>query len=148
MWRSLIILALGVFALGGLYRGEDAGTTHYVQLVRGTNSDQPPQAGSRHVGPKLAARFQNVFKWSNYWEICQHKVDVRPGGTTRVSLGNGREAEIDLTAPNKRKVTAFQNGRALDRTVAPVGEHMTLIGGERDQKSFWFIIVQRDKPTN
>jgi hypothetical protein len=28
----------------------------------------------------------------------------------------------------------------------PAGDAMTLIGGDRDQKSAWFIVVRRDKP--
>jgi hypothetical protein len=35
----------------------------------------------------------------------------------------------------------------IDRTVEPVSESMTLIGGDRDQSSHWFIVVRRDKPS-
>ena len=148
MWHIITIVALCAFALGGVAPADEAGVTYYVQLIRGTDSDQPPQPGSHRVGARLAGEFHNVFNWSHYWEICQRKVDVHPGHTAKVSLGNGREAEIDLTSPNKRKVRALQNGRRVDCTTGPVGEHMTLIGGERDQKRFWFIVVRRDKPEN
>ncbi|MCX6930325.1 MAG: hypothetical protein NT154_45020 [Verrucomicrobia bacterium] len=40
----------------------------------------------------------------------------------------------------------IQNGRVVDRTITPTGEAMTLIGGDHDQKSDWFIVVRRDKP--
>jgi hypothetical protein len=63
-----------------------------------------------------------------------------------VWLSNGREVEIDLSRRGKRTVTAFQSGRLLDRTIMPAGDAMTLIGGDRDQKSAWFIVVRRDKP--
>ena len=64
----------------------------------------------------------------------------------RVQLGNGREAEIDLSSAKERKVAAFQNGKLVDRTVMPHGEGMTIIGGSREDKSVWFIVVRRDKP--
>jgi hypothetical protein len=87
-----------------------------------------------------------VLKWKNYWEICQRKAEVIPDRATMVWLSNGREVEIDLRRRGKRTVTAFQNGRLVDRTIVPVREAMTLIGGDRDQKSAWFILVRRDKP--
>jgi hypothetical protein len=64
----------------------------------------------------------------------------------RVQLGNGREAEIDLSSAKERKVAAFQDGRLVDRTSVPQGEGMTIIGGSREDKSVWFIVVRRDKP--
>jgi hypothetical protein len=63
-----------------------------------------------------------------------------------VWLSNGREVEIDLRRRGKRTVTAFQNGRLVDRTIVPAGEAMAVIGGDRDQKSAWFIVVRRDRP--
>ena len=71
---------------------------------------------------------------------------LSPGQVGRVRLGNGREAEIDLRSPKERKVAAFQGGKVVDRTSMPTGEGMTIIGGSRDDKSVWFIVVRRDKP--
>jgi hypothetical protein len=34
----------------------------------------------------------------------------------------------------------------VDRTINAAGEAMTIIGGNRDGKSVWFIVVRRDKP--
>jgi hypothetical protein len=146
MRRFAIILAVSVFGLTGLAKAQERALIYYVQLIRGTDSDQPPQAGSKLVGAKLAGKLQCVFKWKNYWEINQRKIEVDPGRTARVHLGNGREVGIDLTVPGKRTVTAFQNGHLVDRTIRAVGEAMTLIGGDRDGKSVWFIVVRRDKP--
>jgi hypothetical protein len=87
-----------------------------------------------------------VFKWKNYWELNRQQVAVIPGGALRVKLGNGREAEIDLRNPKQRRVAAFQNGQLVERTISPAGEAMTIIGGNHDGKSMWFIVVRRDKP--
>ncbi len=146
MWRFVSSLAVFAFALTGVARAQEHATTYYVQLVRGTDSEQPPQAGSRRVGAKLTGTFCGALKWKGYWEICQREAQVAPGRTAKVRLSNGREVEIDLTQQGKRAVTAFQNGKLLDRTIAPMGEAMTLIGGDRDRKSAWFIVVRRDKP--
>ena len=121
-------------------------TTFYVQLVRGTEANQPLVPGCKQVGPRLARTFCPVLKWKNYWEINRQQVGVFPGRATRVKLGNGREAEIDLRNPMQRRVAAFQDGQLVDRTIIPAGEAMTIIGGNRDGKSMWFIVVRRDKP--
>jgi hypothetical protein len=121
-------------------------STFYVQLVRGTETTQPPVPGCKQVGAKLAGTFRPVFKWKSYWEMHRQQVALVPGQATRVRLGNGREAEIDLRNPKERRVAAFQNGQLVDRTISPPGEAMTSIGGNRDGKSVWFIVVRRDKP--
>ena len=120
--------------------------TYYVQLIRCSDMDLPPEPGTHRVGPKLAEKFRCVFKCSSYWEISQQKLNVLPNHAARVGLSNGREVEIDLSQPGKRKVAAFNGGKLIERTVEPSGEHMTLIGGDRDKTSHWFIVVRRDKP--
>jgi hypothetical protein len=120
--------------------------TYYVQLIRCNDQKQAPEPGSRHAGPKLVERFQSVFRCESYWEISRQEIEVSPGRIARVHLRNERDVEIDLTQPGKRRVSTYRNGRLVDRTVEPTGEHMTLIGGDRDQTSHWFIVVRRDKP--
>jgi hypothetical protein len=143
---SVIILTVLVCALTSEAKAEEGATTFYVQLVRGTETTQPPAPGCKQVGPRLAGTFRPVFKWKSYWEMNRQQVVLVPGRTARVRLGNGREAEIDLRNPKERRVAAFQNGQLVDRTITPPGEAMTIIGGNRDGKSVWFIVVRRDKP--
>jgi hypothetical protein len=146
MRRGVVILVVWACALAGAANGGQGATTFYVQLVRGTEADRPPVPGCKQVGPRLAETFRPVFRWKGYWEINRQQVAVVPGQTARVRLGNGREAEIDLRDPKLRRVAAFQNGQLVDRTIRPAGEAMTIIGGNRDGKSMWFIVVRRDKP--
>lgn len=144
----IVILVLLVFATGGRARAEEGVATFYVQLIRGTDTDQAPTPGAKSVGPRLAGTFRPVFRCKGFWEINRQQVAVAPGKAKRVQLGNGREAEIDLSSAKERKVTAFQNGRLVDRTVVPHGNGMTIIGGSREDKSVWFIVVRRDKPAD
>ena len=88
-----------------------------------------------------------MFKCRSYWEVCQEQVEVLPGRVARVRLRNDREVEIDLRQPGKRRVAAYRKGKLIDSTVEPASEQMTLIGGDRDETSHWFIAVRRDKPS-
>ncbi len=133
-------------ALASFGNGEGGSTKYYVQLVHGTDSNQPPQAGSKRIGAKVAATLAGPLKWKHYWEVCPKEVAVTPGRTTTVPLNNGREVQIDFTKQGKRAVTAIEGGKVVDRTIVPEGEALSVIGGDRDQKSAWFIVVRRDKP--
>ena len=146
MWRVLSILLsmVAVLVLAQAAAGTDDSIRYCVDLIRGTNSDQPPQAGSMHAEPRLAGTFRGVFNWKNYWQICRRNVAVVPGRKTRVQLSNGREVEIDLTLQGKRTVESFRNGQLVSRITQPLGQAMTLVGGPRDPDSAWFIMVRRD----
>lgn len=146
MQRFLMIIVLTGLGLGIAAASGDKALVYYVQLIRCSDQDRPPEPGCKRVGPKLAERFQCVFRCKSFWEINQQKVELAPNHIGRARLGNGREVQIDLTVPGKRRVSTFHNGRLIDRTVEPLGESMTLIGGDRDQTSHWFIVVRRDKP--
>ena len=141
--RTVAILCL----IAAVSCGDNSGKrTYYVQLVRGSKDTQPPEPGCTAVGPKVAAQLRPVFAWTNYWEIARHEVTVSSGEKTRVRLNPHREVEIDLTTKGQRAVVAFSNGEVVSRITRPIGERMTIIGGDRDKETAWFIIVRRDKP--
>jgi hypothetical protein len=147
MKHFLAILAAAGLGLCMAVAASQKPLVYYVQLIRCSDQEQAPEPGSRRVGPKLAERFKCVFRCRSYWEITQEKVEVLPAKSVRVHLQNGRDVEIDLTQTGKRKVSTFHKGRLIDRTIEPASENMTLIGGDRDQTSHWFIVVRRDKPS-
>src|ERR1019366_5980130 len=134
MRHSVVMLAMLACVWAAEATAGQGATTFYVQLVRGTEANRPPVPGCKLVGPKLAGTFCPVFKWKNYWEMNRRQVAVAPGRAMRVTLGNGREAEIDLRNPKQHRVAAFQNGQLVERTISPTGEAMTIIGGNNDGK--------------
>jgi hypothetical protein len=146
MWRLVPVLALVALFFAELVQAPTAHIRYYVQLVRATESSQPPQTGSRPVGAKLATTFHGALRWKHYWELCRREADVPLGGTVNLRLPNQRAVEIDLTRPGKRTTVAFQNGKPVGRTVVPMGEAFTIIGGDRADTTAWFIVVRRDKP--
>ena len=146
MWRLVPVLALIALSFVGPAPTPNSHIRYYIQLVRATDSNQPPQSSSRPVRAKLATTFQGALRWKHYWEICRREVNVSLGGTVNLLLPNQRAVEIDLTRPGKRATVAFQNGKPVDGTVVPMGEAFTLIGGNRDDSTAWFIVVRRDKP--
>jgi hypothetical protein len=142
-WLVLMFAAsLVAYAGPAETRGEPI--AYYVQLIRGTDQEQSPAPNSKRIHPHLAGAFQSVFKWKSYWEISSRRVDLEAGRAIRVRLNPEREVEIDLTNPARRAVTAFHNGKVVQRTICPRSEESTLIGGDRDSNSAWFIVVSRN----
>jgi hypothetical protein len=117
-----------------------------VQLVRGNNETKPPEPGAHRIGTKLSKNLRTVFVWKSYREINRQNLDLEPGKKARVRLNKEREVEIDLTDSIHRTVIAYQSGQPVARTKRPIAEGMTIVGGDRDPKSVWFIVVRRDKP--
>jgi len=52
--------------------------------------------------------------------------------------------EIDLTTHKKRKVTAYRNGKPVSSVIRPTGQATTVIGGDRETNTVWFIVVRRE----
>jgi len=148
MRRTILGVLFVAFILNGTPPAEHQSNTFYVQLVRGNNEDTPPEPSSRPIGLKVARHLRSAMNWKNYWEVNRRQVAVCSGKVTRVCLSKEREVEIDLTKVKCRKVTAFDNGKVVQRILRPAGEGMTLIGGERDGASAWFIVVRRDPPAD
>ena len=143
MKRLLMILAFGLAIPMGAFGGEPV--AYNIQLIRGSDQETSPVPNSKRIDPALAGTFHAVFKWRTYWEISSRRIELATAGATRVRLSPEREVEIDISDPAKRVVTAFLNGKVVQRTVCPRSECRTLIGGDRDGNTAWFIIVSRKK---
>jgi hypothetical protein len=134
---------LGVNA--GLAAPEEK-TVFYAQLVRGNDQEKPPFSYCKPIGPKLAEKLQPIFRFKHYWVIAQREITLNAGQKARVVFNQERAVEIDLTTPKKRTVVAYRDEKALQRVISPVDQEMTILGGDRDSDSAWFIVVRRDKP--
>ncbi|MBI5387256.1 MAG: hypothetical protein HZA90_21525 [Verrucomicrobia bacterium] len=149
MKRLMLLAAVGFLALvsGAATGAESATKTYYLQLVRGNDEASPPASEAKPVGAKLSKELRAVCAWKHYWEVARQELHVSPGQKAKARLNKERAVEIDLAVPGKRRVTAFKDGRPVITSVQPANKTWTVIGGDRDPKSAWFIIVRRDKPT-
>jgi hypothetical protein len=142
-----ILIFLPLFALaetsGAWVRGADMEKiTYHARLIRASNDSTPPEPKAKLVGPKVALLLR-PFAWSNYWEIARHEIKADPGQKTRAHLNADREIEIDLTKKDRPKLTVFHKGEPIASTIPPVGPAVSVVGGDRDKNTAWFIIVKR-----
>lgn len=146
-WSCWLVLAVFASSLA-LGAPPPEKRTYWVQLIRGNDEARPPAPDAKPIGPKLSQSLHSVFRWRRYWEVARQEVSVAAGTRTRVVLSKERSVEIDLTQPDKRKVTAFSDQKPVASSTRPFGEALTIIGADRDKRSAWFVVVRDDKPSN
>ncbi len=146
MKKLFYLLLLSLLSLSMVHGAPDEKAIYYIQLIQGGDAEQPATPGSKPIGPKLNKQLQSIFRWKNYWEVSRKQVDLGAAKKIKTRLDKDREIEIDLTTDGKRKVVCYEHGKATSSMTNPVGEAMTVIGGDVDPKNVWFIIVRRDKP--
>jgi hypothetical protein len=144
--KKMLVLMAAIWAVATVGVVDTTKVTFYVQLVRGTDDSTAPSQESRPIGPKLAGHLRHIFKWAHFWEVEYRELQLEPGKKTKLRLNAQREVEIELVRPDKRVVAAYSEGKLVSRSVEPLNAPMTIIGGDRDAKSSWFIVVRRDKP--
>lgn len=125
-----------------------AGTKYFVQLVRGSENDKPPQAGARQVGEKLKKELQPIFRWKHYWEVQRTDVTVPEGKSGRTELQEGHSLEIDHQQADKRTVRLFKGKKLVRTSVASKQQKFCIQGIESGDGTVWFIIVRPDPPSS
>lgn len=143
--RALISL-LVLLVLIRAEQSDSKPITYFVQLVRGCDSDTPPEPNSRRIGATLQSHFQGPLKWKSFWEVTREEVAVAPGNAKNVSLGHACRVRIDLGDRAHRTVTVFKRPGEIEANTMPIGSGMTVVGGARDAASAWFVVVRRDQP--
>ena len=134
-------------AVGVAVAAESADLVFQVHLIRGTGGELPSPQKGKLVAPKLDAQFRRIFAWKAFWEMHHQQIRLAPGKKARIRLSPQREVEIDLGESGKRAVAAISDGKVISRIRDRIDAPMTLIGGDRDPKSSWFIVVRADKPS-
>jgi len=147
MKRLTLLLSLTLFAIALVAGLEDSSITFCIQLIRGTNLEEPQNASWKPVGPRLTKRLSPVFRWKAYWEVSRHAAKVDLGKTTRVRLSKEREVEIKLMDREKAEVRLFVNGKLSRTSKQSIDTRIWVLGGDKEMDESWFIVVKREQGT-
>jgi hypothetical protein len=144
--KRLAVLLLMILAATPSRVGAGNGSeTFYVQLIRGTDNDTPPEPGAQPAGPALSRHLQ-MFKWKYYWEVERRTVVLNVGGKSRQRIMPRRELEIVLSAPGEMIVSIYADGKLTRRRTQAIETAFYIAGGDSDPSQSWFIVVRRDNP--
>ncbi len=140
-------LCLFLAAAFWLQAAEEKPVLLYVQLIRGTNDEKPPEKNAKRVGPKLSQLLTPVFRWKHYWEVRQEEVKVSPRQTLKLGL-KVRDLEIKLQPDGQLELRLFTNGKLVRTSRQKLkADTMEIMGGNKEDDNAWFVVVRRDKPT-
>lgn len=118
----------------------------YVQLIRGSNDEKPPEAKAKPVGPKLSQILTPVWRWKHYWEVSQHEVKVTPGKVTKLPL-KVRDLELQLLPEEQLESRLFEKGKLVRTSRQKVDlARPVVMGGSPNDNNAWFVVVRKDKP--
>lgn len=119
----------------------------YVQFIVGTNAEKPASPEWKEVGAKLSGTLSPVFRWEHYWEVNRNHVVVTRGRVIHVPLGDERELHIRLLSESQAELSLFKTGELRRKLVRKIDGEMSILGGDKDERDGWFVVVRRDKPT-
>ena len=140
----IVLLACLMLGTGCHPSGQQVGL--YLQLVRGTDQDAPPEPQALPAGPTLDERLHSVFKWKYYWEIKRDAIALREGQHARRRMSPDREVEVELLNPQRMAVRIYEQGNLIRSRRQPVESAFCVAGGSRGEDQSWFIVVRRDRP--
>jgi hypothetical protein len=126
---------------------ESPGHVFHVQLIRGSDREQPEQVAWKAIGPKLSKKLGPKFRWKHYWEVARQEVSVHPDKPARVRLSHEREVEIELHGDAESEVRLYRSGKLVRKSRQSLPAGMTIMGGGGEESECWFIVVRRDRPS-
>ena len=144
--KFLWLLFLALASITTARAGDAQKVTFYVQLIRGSDSDQPDDPACKPVGAKLGKILRGVFRWSSYCEVKRETVLLAKDKVVRLHLTAEREVELKLLDPPNTQIRLYHKGKLTRCSHQPINEHMSILGGDSTSGDPWFVVVRRDKP--
>jgi len=144
--KFLWLLSLTLASIATVRAADAPKVTFYVQLIRGSDFDQPDDPACKPVGAKLGKTLRGVFRWKNYCEVKRETVTLSKDKVARLHLTRDREIELKLLDPPNTQIRLYHKGQLTRCSHQPINEHLCVLGGDSTSGDPWFVVVRRDKP--
>lgn len=141
-----LLIALLMIGAPLAYGADAPGMTYYIQLIRGSDQDAPPDPQAHAIGTRLDHKLHDIFKWKNYWEVKRETVTLTSGSKVRKAMSAQREVEIDWTHPRNMTISLYTDGKLTRKRQQSVETKFYIAGGDKEGADCWFIIIRKDNP--
>ena len=134
-----VVLIVGGFAVNVM-----AGDPMKVKmtLVWGTDEENPKDKTLKPADPHMVAKFREMCKWKNYFEVTNTVVTISQNATNKVRLSP--KAEIELSNLGSMGLAAkFYGEHKLiyeGKSKVEVGKHWGIAGGDKNSTA-WFVVL-------
>ncbi|MCF7669051.1 MAG: hypothetical protein K9N48_04660, partial [Verrucomicrobia bacterium] len=93
-----------------------------VQLIWGTNGENPYPDKLKELEDKLKDKLKSVFKWKNYFEVSRHDIGLKKDRTKRIRISRKCELELTFTGDSNLEIKLFGEGKFVNKvrqSIAP-----------------------------
>lgn len=119
-----------------------------ARLVWGTNRDEPVDDKLKTMSPKLKAKFVNIFKWKDYYEISNKTIQFPKHAGKKVRMSPKCEIIMKLLDKDTLQVQVIgedQLQRTVKHPLKPILKDgdLFVVGGD-DKDSYgdaWFLVI-------
>jgi hypothetical protein len=134
---------LFLLAVPAAHAGDAKETKLEVLLVWGTNDEKSPDPEHKPLDPKLASKLK-MFKWKNYFLVCDKTVAIPFQGNKKVKLSDRAEVEIKDKENSKFEISLYGKGKLVQTTTkaVPKGDVLTIAGDDKNDCA-WFILIRQ-----
>lgn len=142
------LLALPFLAASDARGGE---LTLQAQLIWGTDDAKPKDKDLKDLDAKIKEKLCKVFKWKNYFQVGEKKVELPRKETKRVRMSAKCEIELRFVDDATVEIKLFGQGKhtgTLRKSLKAIeqGELCVVAGDDKDRYGdAWFVIISLAK---
>ncbi len=142
------LLAFPLLAVPTTQAGDLALT---AQLIWGTDDAKPKDKDLKDLDSKIREKLCKVFKWKNYFQVGEKKVELGRKETKRVKMSGKCEIELKFVDDATVEIKLFGEGKhtgTLRKSLKAIeqGELCVVAGDDKDRYGdAWFVIISLAK---
>jgi hypothetical protein len=142
--RAMLMMVAAFLCLSGFGLCQTTAAEHsfQVQLVWGTDGQNPKDEPLKNVEPKLQEKLKGVFKWKNYFEVTTKPLTVNKSGAQKLKLSDKCDIQVKDAGGSRIEIHLYGEGKLVLRKVQTVtpGEVIVLAGDSKNDTA-WFVVM-------
>ena len=143
--RLALLFVVSATALVTVPQAKAAEQKFAAILIWGTDGEKPKDQEKelKDVDATLKEKFQNIFKWKNYYEVSRTNVTVKPGEPQKLMLSSKCEVRINHTEKHGTQVELIGEKKSLYKnTISMPLKDLLIMGGPDKNETSWFVVLK------
>lgn len=144
-YATLLLLAV-LFGSVTFAHAGDHGGRFKATLVWGTNDAEPDDSELKPVPDLVAKKLAKLpFKWKHYYAVGECKeFSVATGKVKEVRMSKDCEIVVKATDKGKVELLLWGKGKAVGKVTQKLPKDgMLVTGGDAENNTAWFVVLQR-----
>jgi len=114
-------------------------------LVWATNDPKPADSDLKPITADIAKKMNCLpFKYTNYFEVDRKKLQLKQGGTQKVSMSKDCKITVKSLADSKVELTLIGQGQPVGKITQELKKGKCLVtGGNAENSTAWFVVIKQ-----